>query len=938
MNIKKLLVSMMILASSLSFMPWGLFDAKPARAAYYDGDTSYHNTQILYHAAEREWTGKSDGTVSPMLQLTKLSSSSYQLSYSTRGSLQEKVTLYDLTSGDYRIHYNFLETYRRNGSGVTIRTKFYHAYFTFSLDENGNIYNVAEVLPSPTKTYEDDEDYPFYEEFGLSSNSSSLTVTGRMKTRASDSGDPLKVHISGTYYGYSGNVRVYKANKPPTLTLVQPTNGQIYSDLQHFVVEGYVQDENNDNLTITSTVNHEKRTTSASDTATLTPFTIDYGEIGTLLGAGDQTVTIEVSDGLASISKNVTLTIIPVIGDNKVVLVNTTLSSDLPSYTDPEGDPKFTEQYKYIHDEHYYENSEGKIANSGLWQTSPILTFTKPGHYEIYYRAQDNPKDDERFANFRKWSASTAAINLYVHRKPVAKFNKLITFDGSSNTFSIDLIPDASYDPDRVSSPNKGIVDYLWSYSDDNGSTWHDGKITTLQKYRTYRFRLIVKDVDGAWSEVYEDSFYADPGVKPPVAGFTTSPDTVYKDTEFAITSTASHPDNLPLTYQYYIQESSDSETSETEAATTADWSYTATKRTTYQIRQVVTDTNGLTDEYIGFVPVKNRPPQATITYPSGTSSSNPTMIKVDNPTIQWRMEDDDGDIQSRYQLIIRRTADGSTVYHTGSITSSDDQLPVSGLPEDTLLEVQVRAHDGYEWSDWSNKKYFIWQPNEPPIAAFTWKPSTIWEGDTVKLINESTDPDDDLLTYDWQIHLPDDASLSRETLDVNHQMDIPGVVSVTLTVSDGKLSDSVTHSFEVRALTILPELYHAPNWLTYHVEQGHEVNDHPKDFLAGEVLMVDIGASSVSVSKAEAWTESESMQGTRLYVHEELLADETHSHQYTGYLHHPQWMDLEDGLPKGEYTVHYRLTYANGTVKEAELPYRIIGNAYGAIGVHRVR
>jgi hypothetical protein len=42
--------------------------------------------------------------------------------------------------------------------------------------------------------------------------------------------------------------------------------------------------------------------------------------------------------------------------------------------------------------------------------------------------------------------------------------------------------------------------------------------------------------------------------------------------------------------------------------------------------------------------------------------------------------------------------------------------------------------------------------------------------------------------------------------------------------------------------------------------------------------------------------------------------------------------------LPTGQYTIRFRAEYANGTVKEADVPIRIIGNALGTAGVHRLR
>ena len=93
-------------------------------------------------------------------------------------------------------------------------------------------------------------------------------------------------------------------------------------------------------------------------------------------------------------------------------------------YNDNEGDPKFDERWKYEHDPFYFENSMGEISYSGQWKSSPIYRFGKVGEFLSTFQAQDNPKDDDRFAEYRKWSYQPAGdLRLKVHRRPVAAFS-----------------------------------------------------------------------------------------------------------------------------------------------------------------------------------------------------------------------------------------------------------------------------------------------------------------------------------------------------------------------------------------------------------------------------------------------------------------------------------------------------------------------------------
>lgn len=905
-------------------------------ASYYDGDRSHHNTRIFYHEEPAEFN-HGDRTLSQMLQLTKLSQSSYRLQFSTLSNLGHTTTLYDLTAGDYLMTYSFTASRRTNRSGdASISTTWYSADFTFTIDSAGNFSDIREVLPHPAEEYEDDDDYPFYEDFSLSGSSSTIRVNGYMRLQDSDSGNPLHTHNNGTFYRYGANIQLYKANKAPTVTLLQPSGGQVYTDLQDFVIEGYVRDENNDAVHLTSEINYAQRTTTVTGTSALTPFTLDYGTIGGQLGSGQQKVTLRYTDGIASQQLQLTVIILPVLGNNKTIIVNTAVTQPAGDYSDPEGDLLYSEQYHYVHHEHYYENPEGRIPGSGTWRTSPITTFTKPGHYEIRYRARDNPKDDPRFDSLRKWSAPSGVLNVYVHRKPVAQFNKQLTFDESARVFSIAFDPQGSYDPDRRSSANKGIIDYRWSYSQDNGATWLDGQPSTLSNYRHYRFRLVVLDTDGAWSEPYEDTFYTNPGIRPPQAGFSLTPATVYRGGVAQITSTAYHPDGLGLTYAYYIKAATGTESL---IATTPDWTYTAAAKTLYTIRQVVTDTNGLSDEFTATLQVANRQPIAEITVPASSSASAPTIFDEESPTLQWTMADLDLDVQQGYELRITRVNNGVVLYQSGTVWNGNQTLTVPGLPEKVTLRAMVRTHDGQAWSAWSGAKYFQIITNEPPQAAFHWSPTPVWEGDTVQLLNDSTDPDGDALTYAWRIRWPDGTETPAASRDVTRKFLQPGNAQVTLTVSDGELQDSVTHTIQVRPLTIAASVWHTELWLDYHHEQGHETDTNPKDFYAGELLQLQAITSPTAVHQVRAWLTAVSEQGhpltTEVLLATELPSDPT---RYTGELYDERWMSLTDGLPEGLQVVRFEVTYANGTIKQADVPITIIGNVLSTSGVHRRR
>lgn len=103
-------------------------------------------------------------------------------------------------------------------------------------------------------------------------------------------------------------------------------------------------------------------------------------------------------------------------------------------YSDPEEDPKYAERWQYNHDETYFENSLGKVSYDGQWVPTPVYRFDKVGKFNITFQAQDNPKDDDRFAEYRKWSYSLQDdLEIYVHRKPVASFKTTMNPAGQDN-------------------------------------------------------------------------------------------------------------------------------------------------------------------------------------------------------------------------------------------------------------------------------------------------------------------------------------------------------------------------------------------------------------------------------------------------------------------------------------------------------------------------
>ncbi len=85
---------------------------------------------------------------------------------------------------------------------------------------------------------------------------------------------------------------------------------------------------------------------------------------------------------------------------------------------------------------------------------------------------------------------------------------------------------------------------------------------------------------------------------------------------------------------------------------------------------------------------------------------------------------------------------------------------------------------------------------NHAPEANFTWSPETPQAGEEVMFNSTSTDPDGDSLTCGWDFD--DDGWSDSDDCFAVWTFEAPGDYPVTLTVSDGEFSDSVTHTVNV--------------------------------------------------------------------------------------------------------------------------------------------
>lgn len=209
------------------------------------------------------------------------------------------------------------------------------------------------------------------------------------------------------------------------------------------------------------------------------------------------------------------------------LILNEQIKYDI-NYSDYENDPKMDiDDFKYQHDENWFENSLGKIDNENIWMGKGITTFTKVGKFIVEYRTKDNPVgSDDRFDNYRKWSSMPSGPStLYVHRKPIADFRFNINKNGANMTVTAQT---EGYDLDHQSLQNKGIISKEWYYREVSSPTWLSGGsgetfAFTGETTKDYFIKHRVQDMDGendigVWSD--DNIILVTSKPFPPIANF----------------------------------------------------------------------------------------------------------------------------------------------------------------------------------------------------------------------------------------------------------------------------------------------------------------------------------------------------------------------------------------------------------------------------------
>ena len=95
----------------------------------------------------------------------------------------------------------------------------------------------------------------------------------------------------------------------------------------------------------------------------------------------------------------------------------------------------------------------------------------------------------------------------------------------------------------------------------------------------------------------------------------------------------------------------------------------------------------------------------------------NPTKLTTSTPTFSWDYHDLLGKPQTKYQIWVGRAVGSYDAWDSGEVASDATQVVYAGseLERGRTYYVQVRVHNGVEWSDWCTGSFAL---NVPPTAS----------------------------------------------------------------------------------------------------------------------------------------------------------------------------------------------------------------------------
>ncbi len=452
---------------------------------------------------------------------------------------------------------------------------------------------------------------------------------------------------------------------------------------------------------------------------------------------GSYTATLTVSDGQLDHSVSKTITVLvpnqpPIAAFTATPeegFLPLTVNFDAGTSSDPDQD-----ELTYTWDYGDGQSGNGKTSSH---------VYTEGGVFTVTLTVSDGELQD---------SIGLQIIVNIPNRPPIAFF----TATPESGPFPLEVIFDASGSTD----PDGDDLTYIWDFGDrETGS----GEVVSNQYILPGEYTVSLIVSDGEYNDTFSLVVTASIFNTPPVASFTATPDSGPATLDVTFDGSASEdPDGDVISYSWDYGDGSSG------IGQTSSHRYTIAG--TYTATLLVSD--GELSHSISTIIMVDQPNQAPVAsfIASPQMGDAPLIVSFDGSASQ----DPDGD-----QLTFSWDFGDGT---SGIGEILEHEYAIAGNYTATLT-----VHDG-ALDNSTATEIMVRQPNRAPVAIISASPKSgpaplkvTFDG------SGSEDPDGDELTYNWGFGNGETASEAT----TSYEFDTPGSYTVTLTVNDGKLTNT---------------------------------------------------------------------------------------------------------------------------------------------------
>ena len=172
------------------------------------------------------------------------------------------------------------------------------------------------------------------------------------------------------------------------------------------------------------------------------------------------------------------------------------------AYTYYENDPSYEQKWYYEHDPNVFESNSGYIDNNKEEISEPMISFDKTGAYYTKLRVRDNPVGEyDALDEYRLWSDESIIQKIFiVHTRPVTDFEVSLYANDEETCYA--NIAENSYDPDHISSYDKGVKEKIYRWKNLKDTEWTEGVLPNkLPVGEEFFVSLTVKDTEGDLSK-----------------------------------------------------------------------------------------------------------------------------------------------------------------------------------------------------------------------------------------------------------------------------------------------------------------------------------------------------------------------------------------------------------------------------------------------------